>query len=120
MFSQRFSRLAGPALTHGGSRYLNVPNYTMLYNLLGMPAGVVAATRVHAGEECDRPASRDVVQRAARAVEIGSAGLPVGVQVAARHWREDVVLAVMGALEQHFRAQADYPDRPPLAFASKE
>jgi fatty acid amide hydrolase len=85
---------AHPALTHGGGRYLNVPNYTMLYNLLGMPAGVVAATRVHTGEECDRSASRDVVQRAARAVEMGSAGLPVGVQVAARHWREDVVLAV--------------------------
>jgi hypothetical protein len=32
---------------------------------------------------------------------------------AARHWREDVVPAVMSALERHFRAQADYPDRPP-------
>jgi fatty acid amide hydrolase len=29
----------------------------------------------------------------------GSAGLPLGVQVVARHWREDVALAVMGAIE---------------------
>ena len=48
--------MAGPALS-----------YSMLYNLLGMPAGVVAATRVRAGEEGDCPSSRDVVEQAARA-----------------------------------------------------
>jgi fatty acid amide hydrolase len=79
-----------------------------------MPAGVVAATRVRPGEESDRPASRDPAQRAARAAEEGSAGLPVGVQVVARHWREDVGLALMAALEEHFRRQPDYPAWPPL------
>ncbi|MCP4300695.1 MAG: hypothetical protein GY783_08935 [Gammaproteobacteria bacterium] len=33
-------------------------------------------------------------------IEIGDDEALNGVQVAARHWREDVVLAVMGALEQ--------------------
>jgi fatty acid amide hydrolase len=75
---------------------------------------VAAATRVRAGEESDRAPSRDLVERAARIVETGSAGLPVGVQVVARHWREDVVLAVMGALEEHFRKQPEYPGRPPI------
>ncbi|MFL6648450.1 MAG: amidase family protein, partial [Sulfurifustaceae bacterium] len=99
-----------PALTHGGSYFLSsAASYAMLYNLLGMPAGVVAATRVRAGEESDRAKSRDIVERAARRVESGSAGLPVGVQVIARHWREDVVLAVMQALEEHFSKQPDYP-----------
>ena len=28
-----------------------------------------------------------------------AAGLPIGVQVAARPWREDLVLAVMGGIE---------------------
>jgi fatty acid amide hydrolase len=99
-----------PALTHGGGWYLaDALSYAALYNLLGMPAGVVAATRVRRGEESDRPDSRDFVERAARKVEAGSEGLPVGVQVAARHRREDVVLAVMAALEEHFRARADYP-----------
>jgi hypothetical protein len=65
--------------------------------------------RVRAGEESDRPPSRDLVERTARKVEKGSAGLPVGVQVAARHWREDIVLAVMSALEEYFRQQSDYP-----------
>jgi fatty acid amide hydrolase len=54
------------------------------------------------------------VVRSARHVESGSTGLPIGVQVLARHWREDVVLAVMGALERAFRARPDFPLRPPL------
>ena len=93
--------LALPALTHGAAYYLTTAgSYSMLYNLLGMPAGVVPLTTVRPGEDTLRRAGRDVVDRAARNVERGSAGLPIGVQVAARHWREDVVLAVMAALER--------------------
>ncbi len=104
-----------PALNHGSTAHLPAAaSYCFLANLLGMPAGVLPATRVRIGEESDRPASRDIVACAAREVETGSAGLPIGVQVMARHWREDVVLAVMSALEQAFRAQPDYPLRPPL------
>lgn len=103
-----------PALTHGSFIHLPMAaSYSMLFNLLGVPAGVVAATRIRPGEESDRPNSRDWVERAAQAVEAGSAGLPVGVQVAARHWREDVVLAVMQALEEHFSTTPDYPAQPP-------
>jgi fatty acid amide hydrolase len=103
---------AVPAVPHGGFLAGPSVSYTLLYNLLGMPAGVVAATRVRPGEESDRPPSRDVVDRAARAAEAHSAGLPVGVQVAARHWREDVVLAIMAALEGDFAARPDYPATP--------
>ena len=104
-----------PALTHGSGDNLTVfsaASYSVLYNVLGMPAGVVAATRVREGEESDRPSSKDPVDQAALRVEHGSAGLPVGVQVVARHWREDVVLAVMGVLEKQFRAESDYPRSP--------
>jgi fatty acid amide hydrolase len=104
-----------PALLHGSSFFLtNAMSYTNLFNLLGMPAGVVAATRVRAHEESDRERSLDVVERMARKVERGSAGLPVGVQVASRHWREDIALSIMLALEEHFKAQPDYPFDPPL------
>ncbi len=105
-----------PALKHGSSHYVSgcAVSYGGLYTLIGMPAGVVAATRVRTDEETDRPRRQDWVERAANSVERGSVGLPVGVQVVARHWREDVVLAVMSSLEQHFRNQADYPARPPL------
>ena len=104
-----------PAVLHGStSDLLDFDSYARLFNVLGMPAGVVAAGMVRAGEESDRQPSKDNVEQAALRVETGSAGLPVGVQVAAPYWREDVALAVMGALENHFESQADYPARPPL------
>jgi fatty acid amide hydrolase len=104
---------AVPAVRHGGWLAGPAISYTILYNLLGMPAGVVAATRVRPGEESDRPVSRDVVERTAFAAESDSSGLPVGVQVVTRHWREDVLLALMAALETHFAKLPDYPVNPP-------
>lgn len=98
-----------PALPHGTFYGAAAGSYALLYNLLGMPAGVVAVTCVRRGEESDRQASNDPVERSAIRVETGSAGLPIGVQVVARHWREDVVLAVMAALEREFRDRPDYP-----------
>lgn len=104
-----------PAMLPGRSEDLiHALSYSATYNLLGMPAGAVAATRVRLGEESDRPKSRDLVERAARETEKGSAGLPIGVQVVARHWREDIVLSLMGLVEQHFSHQPDYPARPPI------
>jgi fatty acid amide hydrolase len=98
-----------PAIVHG-QFYANFGLvYTALYNFLGTPAGVVSTTRVRPGEESDRPASRDVIERCFARIESGSAGLPVGVQVVAPWWREDVVLAVMRGLEQHFRQHEQYP-----------
>ncbi len=102
-----------PALRHGSSEHLITAAGACYWaNLLGVPAGVVPVTRVGDDEQTDRPISRDLVTRAAKDVERGSAGLPVGVQVAARPWREDVVLAVMAALESHFRRQDDFPRTP--------
>ena len=103
-----------PAPQHGAT--LNLPpagSYCYIANLLGIPAGVVPCTRVHAKEESDRRVGLDLVERAARHVERGSAGLPVGVQVLARQWREDIVLAVMAALEREFQGKEDFPGRPP-------
>jgi fatty acid amide hydrolase len=99
-----------PAVTHGSTEHLfPAMTYGLTYNVIGAPAGVVPITRVQTGEESDRTVSRDLADITARQVERGSAGLPVGVQVVARHWREDVVLAVMSALEEHFSTQISYP-----------
>ncbi|WP_165422924.1 amidase family protein [Ktedonosporobacter rubrisoli] len=106
--AQRFDALlcppyALPAPTHESSGALNVTNagsYAILYNLLGFAAGVAPVTRVQPGEESERSVGNDSLERAAQAVEMNSAGLPVGVQVAARPWREDIVLALMEALEE--------------------
>src|SRR6266852_3995943 len=104
-----------PALTHGASADLGPGSvsYTALYNILGWPAGVVPVTRVRPGEMDRRPRGGDMMDRAARRVDKDSAGLPVGVQVAARPNREDLILAVMGAVEAALSGSVDYPRVPP-------
>jgi fatty acid amide hydrolase len=89
-----------PALTHGSSVDLfAAASYAIPFNVTGLPAGVVPVTTVQPGEESDRTVSQDRADITAKAMEQDSAGLPVGVQVVARHWREDIVLAIMAALE---------------------
>jgi fatty acid amide hydrolase len=107
-----------PALTHGASADLGPAsfNYTMLYNVLAWPAGVVPVSRVRPVETDRRPRAVDMVDRAARRVDRYSAGLPVGVQVAARPGREDLILAVMSVVESALSGSVDYP-RVPTAIA---
>jgi fatty acid amide hydrolase len=102
-----------PAFRHGAAEELVLAGaYTCLYNVLGWPAGVVPVTRVRPDEESDRPPSKDRMDRTARDTERGSAGLPVAVQVAARPWREDLVLATMGAIERiHSSRRAPFASR---------
>jgi fatty acid amide hydrolase len=103
-----------PALRHGGSYLLgSVAGPTFLWNLMGVPSGSAAVTRVREDEQSGRNArSRDRVERAAAGTDAGSAGLPVGVQVVAKPWREDIVLALMHALQDKLRGNPDYPARP--------
>jgi fatty acid amide hydrolase len=104
-----------PAVRHGATEMMPMPGaYAPLANISGFPAGIVPVTRVRAGEESDRAASRDLMDRVARESERGSAGLPIAVQVIARPWRDHVALAAMAQIEAAARKQPDYPARPPL------
>lgn len=77
--AQRLDAVLGPvypvpAVPHGTSQEaVRGQSYASLWNLLGYPAGVVPVT-------------------------VTAAGLPVGAQVAARPWREDVVLGLIAAI----------------------
>lgn len=99
---------AVPALRHDTRWYLAF-SYTAIWNMLDMPAGVVAATRVRADEESDRVPGADWAEREAQRCEQQSAGLPIGVQVVGRQLREDVVLRIMRVLEKSFSASPEYP-----------
>lgn len=102
-----------PAFTHGATRdVVTAGAYTMLYNLLGYPAGIAPFTRVRPEEEVGRTPSRDMVERTALKVEQSSAGLPVGVQVAARPWQDHLALAAMAAIEAAARTRVDFPVTP--------
>jgi len=80
-FLERFDVIVCPVCTFPGmvhgSTYDRLPafSYTMTYNLTGWPAAVVRAGT-------------------------SSTGLPIGVQIAARPWREDVALAVAAVVEK--------------------
>ena len=102
-----------PAWTHGSSGMLGSGGvYCGLWNLLGYPAGVVPVTRVREDEAVARASSRDLIERAARTVELGSVGLPMGVQVAARPWQEHIALAAMRAIQEAARGREGYPATP--------
>jgi fatty acid amide hydrolase len=91
-----------PAFIHGATRELGAASvdYAAVYDLLRWPAGTVPVSRVLPGEEGGRPSGRDRVLSAARKVDAGSAGLPVGVQVAALPGLDHVVLRIMAAIER--------------------
>ncbi len=92
---------AVPAPQHGKPIDLvAAAGYSFLANLIGWPAGIVSVSTVRKDEQNVRLASRDRVLQRAAEVEAGSAGLPVGVQVISLPWREDIVLAVMAAIER--------------------
>ncbi len=88
------------ALKHGsGLDLLMAASYTYLPNLLGEPAGVVPWTTVRVGEQDEDRPRRDISQLRALRNTATSAGLPIGVQIFARGWREDIVLALLKILE---------------------
>ena len=105
---------ATPALPHGLSRDFSLGGaLSMRFNLLNFPAGVVPVTRVRPEEQL-RPAPRGRFEKVAAVVDADSAGLPVGVQVVARPFREDVCLRVMGAVETGVRDDDGFPVLPAM------
>jgi fatty acid amide hydrolase len=103
---------ATPAMPHGGSKgFTLASSYSMLFNATQFPAGVVPVTRVREGETA-RSRGRDRLSIQAAKVDAESGGLPVGVQVVARPWRDSVVLAVMGAIEAEVKSEQEFPRTP--------
>ena len=103
-----------PALHHGTASDLVLPAcYSCWTNLLEMPAGSVPVSTVQPSDiSTPQPRSRDLIRKMANKAEVESVGLPLGIQVVARHWREDIVLAVMKAVEEamNFHHEANWPN----------
>ena len=103
---------ATPALPHGASKNFTLASsYSILFNAAQLPAGVVPVTRVRP-DEVARAAGRDAIERQAARVDAASAGLPVGVQVVGRAWRDHEALAVMRAIESDVARDEGYPSVP--------
>lgn len=98
-----------PALKHGHTREIIMTAiYTMLFNLLDYPAGNLPVTFVREDEQFYPPSFEDSMTRYARISMEKSAGLPVGVQIAAPHNRDELVLNLMKQIEPHL-PKMEYP-----------
>ncbi len=104
---------ATAALPHGkGGQFLLAGSYSMLFNLVQFPAGVVPVGRVLESEaRRDPTGTDDRFERIAREVDSQSAGLPIGVQLAAPPFHDEEVLALMLTLERAL-AGSDRPKVP--------
>ena len=94
-----------PAVKHGQYQAVSFTcSFTLLYNLLDAPAGVCPVTTVRAtdGYSSQHPPARSLLERAARKCydPRESEGLPVGVQVAAAPYQDEMVLRTMKEIER--------------------
>ncbi|MFO0760859.1 MAG: amidase family protein [Byssovorax sp.] len=107
---------ATAALPHGMSKdFALAGSPSMIWNLVQFPAGAVPVSRVRSSE-ATREKPKDRLEKKASEVDQQSVGLPVGVQVVARPWEEDRVLAAMLAIEEMASQNRDFPRTP--AFLS--
>ena len=92
-----------PAAKHGSSHQLfTMGNYTFLYNVLDIPAGILPVTRVTEEDvsKLARYDTGDYMSEWVREDQAGSKGLPVCVQVAGLRWQEELVLRVMKVIQE--------------------
>uniref|UniRef100_A0A3P8S0B2 Fatty-acid amide hydrolase 1 n=1 Tax=Amphiprion percula TaxID=161767 RepID=A0A3P8S0B2_AMPPE len=79
-------------------------SYTMLYNLLNFPAGVVPVTTVTKEDEEElkyyEGIYQDVYDKLFKEAVTGGEGLPVAVQCVALPWQEELCLRFMKEVEQ--------------------
>ena len=74
-------------------------SYSFIMNLLGLPAGVVPAGTVKAGEDFYADEENDLLTHACNQVMSGSQGLPYSVQVISLPYKDELVLKVMKKVE---------------------
>ncbi|NXV72695.1 FAAH1 hydrolase, partial [Atlantisia rogersi] len=96
--------MLGPALGIGYPRKLSVAvSYTMLYNILDFPVGVVPVTMVTDEDEEDLKSYKGYFQdwwdRTLAKAFHGSVGMPVAVQCVALPWQEEMCLRFMKEVE---------------------
>jgi fatty acid amide hydrolase len=103
---------ATAALPHGMAKDFPIAGSpSMVWNAVQFPGGVVPVTRVR-DDEAVRPGAKGRWEIHAEKVDRTSAGLPVGVQVVARPWRDEEVLAAMIAIERVVSSDEGYPKTP--------
>ena len=99
-----------PAIKHGDAELLSgLIGSTFIYNIMGMPAGVVPIRKIREDEEYYSSRFKDMAARKLRNLVDGIKGLPVGVQVACWNYNDEGCLALMKEIEEEFNYH-EFPD----------
>lgn len=106
-----------PAPVVGSPGVPDAISYSVLYNVLGFPSGVVPEALVQPGETTYEtlPEQPEMQRERAQILLDGSEGMPVGIQVVGLPYRDETVLRVMKLLEtEEMRTR-----RPPSVAVAK-
>ena len=99
-----------PAINHGDAEILQgLIASTFIYNIMGMPAGVVPIRNIKENEEYYSTRFQDMAARKLKSMMKDIKGLPVGVQVASWNYDDETVLGVMKQIENEFKYH-EYPE----------
>uniref|UniRef100_A0A8C8MMZ7 Fatty-acid amide hydrolase 1 n=1 Tax=Oncorhynchus tshawytscha TaxID=74940 RepID=A0A8C8MMZ7_ONCTS len=100
--------MMGPAYNHNyPGKLTSALSYTIMYNLLNFPAGVVPVSTVTAEDEEELRHYKgnygDLWDKLYRKAVTGGEGLPVAVQCVALPWQDELCLRFMREVERLFR-----------------
>ena len=107
-----------PAVPHGSFKKISFAcSYTMLYNLLDLPAGVVPVTAVDPNKDQWNSKPKGVLEARLRQQYNADkmAGLPIGVQIAGLPMEDETVLRAMRQISDLMQ----FNHRPPTAPKAK-
>ncbi|CAI4227918.1 unnamed protein product [Auanema sp. JU1783] len=115
MKSENISVIISPVMSvyppkhHVAPQIMQACNYTALYNLLDFAAGTVPVTTVTEEDERELQNYRasDPIERLIKQQSENSIGMPIGVQVAAPPYKEEVALRVLQILFENNNAKPD-------------
>jgi Asp-tRNA(Asn)/Glu-tRNA(Gln) amidotransferase A subunit family amidase len=92
-----------PAIRHGDAEIIQgLIGNTFIYNVMGMPSGVVPIRNVRTGEEFYETKYNDLAARKIRKVVKETKGLPLTVQVATFNYEDELCLSLMKKIEKYF------------------
>jgi fatty acid amide hydrolase len=75
--------------------------YLFIFNALNMPAGVCTVTKIREDEQVYESRHDDYITNKLKEVMKDSKGLPMGIQVVARAFQDEVVLKIMEDIEEN-------------------
>jgi amidase len=92
-----------PAVPHHQFKNISFTcSYTLLFNVLDLPAGVLPVTRVDSARDAYTTPHSSILEKAARAAYVlpEQHGLPLGVQVVGKPFKDETVLRAMAEIER--------------------